>query len=41
MTKLLSIAPQPDAPIACDMSVARDTLAERLADYRRLFEHTP
>ena len=39
MTKLLSIAPQPDAPIACDMSLARDTLAERLAEYRRLFEH--
>ncbi len=39
MTKLLSIAPQPDAPIACDMSGAPDTLAERLAEYRRLFEH--
>ena len=39
MTKLLSIAPQPDAPIACDMSDAPDTLAERLAEYRRLFEH--
>jgi hypothetical protein len=39
MTKLLSIAPQPDAPIACDMSSARDTLAERLAEYRRLFEY--
>ena len=39
MTKLLSIAPQPGAPIACDMSGARDTLAERLAEYRRLFEH--
>ena len=39
MTKLLSIAPQPDAPIACDMSGARDTLEDRLAEYRRLFEH--
>jgi hypothetical protein len=39
MTKLLSIAPQPDAPIACDMSLARDTLAERLAEYRPLIEH--
>jgi hypothetical protein len=39
MTKLLSIAPRPDAPIACDMSSASDTLAERLTEYRRLFEH--
>ena len=39
MTKLLSIAPRPDTPIACDMSSAPDTLAERLAEYRRLFEH--
>jgi len=39
MTMLLSIAAQPDAPIACDMSGARDTLAGRLAEYRRLFEH--
>ena len=39
MTKLLSIALKPDAPIACDMSGASDTLAERLAEYRRLFEH--
>ena len=39
MTKLLSIVPRPDAPIACDMSSAPDTLAERLAEYRRLFEH--
>ncbi len=38
MTKLLSIAAQPDAPIACDMRSAEDTLAERLADYRRLFD---
>ena len=39
MTNLLSIAPRPDAPIACDMSGAPDTPAERLAEYRRLFEH--
>ena len=39
MTKLLSIAPRPDAPIACDMSNAPDSLAERLTEYRRLFEH--
>src|SRR4029453_2637731 len=39
MTKLLSIATRPDAPIACDMSNAPDTLGERLAEYRRLFEH--
>jgi hypothetical protein len=39
MTKLLSIATRPDAPIACDMSSAPDTLGERLAEYRRLFEH--
>jgi hypothetical protein len=39
MTKLLSITPRPDAPIACDMSNAQDSLAERLAEYRRLFEH--
>ena len=39
MTKLLSITPRPDAPIACDMSSAQDSLAERLAEYRRLFEH--
>jgi hypothetical protein len=39
MTKLLSITPRPDAAIACDMSSSPDTLAERLAEYRRLFEH--
>jgi hypothetical protein len=39
MTKLLSITPRPDAHIACDMSSSPDTLAERLAEYRRLFEH--
>ena len=39
MTKLLSIIAPPDAPIACDMTEAQDTLVERLAEYRRLFEH--
>jgi len=39
MTKLLSIAPRPDAPVACDMSSAPDSLAQRLAEYRRLFQH--
>jgi hypothetical protein len=39
MAKLLSIIPRPAAPIACDITTATDTLAERLAEYRRLFEH--
>ena len=39
MAKLLSIVARPAAPIACDMTTATDTLAERLAEYRRLFEH--
>jgi hypothetical protein len=39
MTKLLSIQAKPGAPVACDMSAAPDSLAERLAEYRRLFEH--
>ena len=39
MTELLSIQASPEAPIACDMTAAEDTLAERLAEYRRLFEH--
>lgn len=39
MTKLLSIAAAPGAPIACDLTTADDTLAERLAEYRRLFDH--
>lgn len=39
MTKLLSIAPRPGAPYACDMSSATDNLAERLGEYRRLFEY--
>lgn len=39
MTKLLSLPAAPDTPIACDMTGAADTMAERLAEYRRLFEH--
>ena len=39
MTKLLSITATPDAPIACDMTGAQDTLAGRLAEYRRLYDH--
>jgi hypothetical protein len=39
MSKLLSITAHPDAPVACDMRTATDTLQERLAEYRRLFEH--
>ncbi len=38
MTTLLSIAARPDAPIACDMTVAEDTVPDRMAEYRRLFE---
>ena len=38
MTDLLHLPAQADAPIACDMSSARDTPDERLADYGRLFE---
>jgi hypothetical protein len=39
MTKLLSITAQPGAHIACDMTEAEDTLAQRLLEYRRLFQH--
>jgi hypothetical protein len=38
MADLLYLPAQPDAPIACDMRTARDTPAERLAEYGRLFE---
>ena len=37
MTKLLSITAHPDAAVACDMTDAEDTLAARIAEYRRLF----
>ena len=39
MTTLLTIAADPAAPVACDMTDAEDTLAERMAEYRRLFDH--
>ncbi len=38
MTDVLHIPAQLDAPIACDLSTAEDTPAERLADYQRQFE---
>ena len=38
MTKLLSIAARADAPVACDMRGAPDTLTQRLTEYRRLFQ---
>lgn len=39
MTTLLTITATPNAPVACDMTGAEDTLVERLAEYRRLFDH--
>jgi hypothetical protein len=39
MTRLLSITADPAAPVACDMTGAEDSLVERMAEYRRLFEH--
>jgi hypothetical protein len=39
MTQLVSITARPDAPVACDLTGAEDTLAQRLSEYRRLFEH--
>jgi hypothetical protein len=39
MTKLLSIPAPSNAPVACDMTDAEDTLAERVAEYRHLFDH--
>ena len=38
MTTLLTITARPDAPVACDMSTAEDTLVERIREYRRLFD---
>jgi hypothetical protein len=38
MTDTLHLPATPDAPIACDMSTASDTPAERIAEYGRLFE---
>ena len=40
MTTVLDIPARRDAAIACDMSTARDTPDERLAEYRRLFERS-
>ena len=35
---MLHLPPRTGAPIACDMSTARDTPEERLAEYHELFE---
>jgi hypothetical protein len=37
MTTVLHLPARPDAPIACDMTTARDTPDERIAEYRVLF----
>ena len=37
MTLLLHIPPREAAPVACDMSTARDAPEERLGEYRALF----
>ena len=37
MTTVLHLPPRAGAPIACDMSEARDTPEDRLAEYRELF----
>jgi len=38
MTSVLHLQARSGAPIACDMSTARDTPDERLAEYHALFE---
>jgi hypothetical protein len=38
MTTVLHLPARTGAPIACDMSGARDTAEERLAEYHELFE---
>lgn len=38
MDKII-IPAKPDVPVACDMTDATDTPQERLAEYRKLFEH--
>jgi hypothetical protein len=38
MTSALHLQPQPDAPIACDLSTAPDTPEQRLREYQQLFE---
>ena len=40
MTNELHLPAQPATQIACDMSTARDTPDERLAEYAQLFEDT-
>jgi hypothetical protein len=40
MTTVLHIPARPDVPIACDMSTAADTPAQRFAEYARLFERS-
>jgi hypothetical protein len=37
MTNLLTITARPDAPVACDMTAAEDSLADRLGEYRQLY----
>ena len=39
MTTLLTIAANPEAPIACDFTTAGDTPEERLAEYGRVFDY--
>lgn len=39
MTNLLTITAHPNAPVVCDMTSAEDTIVDRIAEYRRLFEH--
>ena len=39
MTNTLHLQGQTDVPIACDMSTARDTPDERIAEWRELFEN--
>ena len=34
----MELPARPDAPIACDMTTARDTPGERIAEYEALFE---
>ena len=40
MTTVLHLSARTDAPVACDMSTARDTPEERLAEYGELFERS-
>jgi hypothetical protein len=38
MTTLLTIPATPDAPVACDLTGAEDTLPDRAAELRRLLD---